>query len=84
MANWSILSTLTIKYMQIDNKELAVIKGQISKLENQANSIVIIEQKDYANAIDIVVRFKETGSTIKLKKESINSFTILPIKISNR
>lgn len=52
-------------------KELTPIKAQVSKLENQATSVVIESQEDYAQAIDIVGNLKETGSEIKRKKESI-------------
>jgi len=55
----------------IDMKELTPIKAQVSKLENQATSVVIESQEDYAQAIDIVGNLKETGSEIKRKKESI-------------
>lgn len=57
--------------MQIDNKELAVIKGQVSKLENQALAVKIESQEEYTTAIDIVSRLKTIGSTIKQKKESV-------------
>lgn len=57
--------------MQIDNKELTVLKGQISKLENKANAVEIKTQEDYADAIDLVSKLKDTASTIKNKKEAI-------------
>lgn len=55
----------------IETKELAPLKAQVSKLENQANAVQIETQEDYANAADLVAKLKETGSTIKNKKESI-------------
>jgi len=54
-----------------DNKELTVLKGQVSKLENQANTVAIATKEDYEAAIDLVSRLKETGSKIKATKESI-------------
>lgn len=55
----------------IETKELAPLKAQISKLENQATAIVIGSQEEYGTAIDIVSKLKDTGSIIKEKKESI-------------
>lgn len=55
----------------IDIKELVPIKSLVSKLENQANEVTIVSAETYANAVDIVSKLKETGSTIKEKKESI-------------
>lgn len=55
----------------IDTKELAPIKAQVSKLENQATAVTIVSQEGYENAIDLVSKLKETGSEIKYKKESI-------------
>jgi len=55
----------------IDTKELAPIKAQVSKLENQATAVAIESQEGYENAIDLVSKLKETGSEIKNKKESI-------------
>lgn len=59
------------KHMQIEERELTALKGQISKLENQAHAVTIETAEDYTHAIDIVSKLKETGSTIKNKKESI-------------
>ncbi len=52
-------------------KELIALKGQISKCENRANAIEVNSQETYVQAIDIVSKLKETGTNIKLKKESI-------------
>lgn len=57
--------------MQIDTKELTVLKGQISKLENQAQSVTIETQDDYTGAVDLVSKLKEAGKAIKDKKETI-------------
>jgi len=52
-------------------KELTAIKGQVSKLENAANSLAIATQEDYTVAIDLVAQLKDRGSKIKILKESI-------------
>src|SRR3990167_8609536 len=57
--------------MEIEIKELTVLKGQVSKLENQAEAVTIATQEDYTNAVDLVSKLKETGKLIKDKKESI-------------
>ena len=57
--------------MEIETKELTVLKGQVSKLENQAEAVTIATQADYVNTIDLVSKLKETGKLIKDKKESI-------------
>ena len=54
-----------------NNKEVVVLKSRVSKLETQANTIIIESQDDYKAAIDIVSRLKETGSAIKAEKEKI-------------
>ncbi len=56
---------------QIETKELATLKGQVSKLETRANAVTIESPQSYEDAIDIVAKLKETGSVIKNKKESI-------------
>lgn len=55
----------------IESRDLAPLKAQISKLENQANALTITTPEEYGNAIDIVSKLKDTGSQIKEKKESI-------------
>lgn len=55
----------------IDEKELSVMKGFVSKLEKQAQSITISSADEHKKAIDLVAVLKETGSKIKNKKESI-------------
>ncbi len=56
---------------EIETKELAVLKGQVSKLETRANEVAIETQEDYEGAVDIVAKLKDTGSIIKKRKESI-------------
>lgn len=55
----------------IEVKELTTLKGQVSKLENRAESVTIESQEKYEDAIDIVAKLKAIGSLIKKKKESI-------------
>ncbi len=55
----------------IDTKELVPIKAQISKIENQAQSITIQTVDDQKSAIDLVSKLKDIGSDIKAKKESV-------------
>jgi len=57
--------------MEVDKKELTVMKTFITKLENQANTIVIEDDAGHRQAVDLVATLKETGSRIKNKKESI-------------
>ena len=57
--------------MQIETKELTVLKGQVSKLENQANAVTIGTQEEYALAVDIVAKLKAFDSELTQKKESI-------------
>lgn len=54
-----------------ENKELTVIKGQVSKLENQVQELVVDSPETYSQAVDLVSKLKETGSKIKDQKESI-------------
>ena len=51
--------------------DLSPIKAQVTKLENQANQVVISNQDDYVKGVDLVSKLKETGNLIKEKKESI-------------
>ncbi len=55
----------------IETKELAPLKAQVSKLENQANAISIETKEEYIAAADLIAKLKETGSKIKYAKESI-------------
>jgi len=56
---------------KIETKELAVIKGQLSKAESKVNDIVIKSQEDYVQAIDVLGKMKELGKLIKNRKEAI-------------
>lgn len=57
--------------MQIEQKELSVYKGQISKLENQANELTITNQEENVFATELKAKLKEIGKTIKTRKEEI-------------
>lgn len=54
-----------------DEKRLSVIKGFVTKLENQANEIVIDSKESHRGAVDLVATLKDTGKRIKAEKESI-------------
>ena len=56
---------------KIESKEVAVIKGQLTKLEKQANDVKIESAEDNVKAIDLRAQLKEAGSKIKNTKESI-------------
>lgn len=55
----------------IETKELAPLKGQISKLEKNANEIQITTSEEYGSAIALKAKLKEIGKEITAKKESI-------------
>ena len=57
--------------MSIENKELTTLKSQVSKLENQANAVIIATPEENALAIDLKAKLKEIGQTIKTRKEEI-------------
>jgi peptidoglycan hydrolase CwlO-like protein len=54
-----------------ENKEIVVLKGQISKLENQANEITITTPEENASAIELKAKLKDIGKQIKERKEAI-------------
>lgn len=55
----------------IENKELALLKGRVSRLETQANSVTIETAEDYAKMPDLLSKLKEEGSKIRTTKEGI-------------
>ena len=55
----------------MDTKELTVVKTKVTKLQNQAQQIIINSPETYNEAADIVAKLKESGSTLKILKESI-------------
>ena len=55
----------------IETKELAPLKAQVSRLETQANAVMIETQEHYESTVDLISKLKETGNLIKIKKESI-------------
>jgi hypothetical protein len=57
--------------MPIEQKELIALKGQVSKLENQANQVTITTPEENALATNLKAKLKETGQTIKARKEEI-------------
>jgi len=57
--------------MQTELKELIVLKGQISKIENKAQTTVVDSPEEYTQAIDLVAQLKDRGSKLKTLKESL-------------
>lgn len=57
----------------IETKELAPLKAQVSRLETQANAVMIETQEHYESTVDLISKLKETGNLIKIKKESITN-----------
>jgi len=57
--------------MQLNPKELSLVKTQTSALENKATSLIISNEDNYKNAITILAKIKEIGKIIKIKKEAI-------------
>lgn len=51
--------------------QVAVLRGQMTKIENTVGSLTIETQEDYAQAADVVAKLKELGSSIKDTKEAI-------------
>lgn len=57
--------------MQIETRDLAPLKAQVTKLEARANEVQITTKEEYEGAADLIARLKETGSKLKTTKESI-------------
>lgn len=57
--------------MTVATQELAPIKAQVTRLENQAESIQITTPEEYTAAVDLVSKLKDAGSKIKDLKESV-------------
>lgn len=56
---------------EADQKELAPLRAQVSKLEAKAQAVSIGTKEEYADAADLVAKLKETGRSIKDRKEAI-------------
>jgi len=54
----------------METKELTTLKGQVSKIVNRAEELVISNQEEYTQAIDVVAKLKEIGLQIKTQKET--------------
>ncbi len=52
-------------------KEIVVLKGQVSKLENQANELSITTPEENVLAIELKAKLKDIGKQIKERKEEI-------------
>lgn len=55
----------------IDQKEIVVLKGQVTKLDNQANELTITTPEQNAAAIELKAKLKDTAKQIKERKEAI-------------
>lgn len=55
----------------MEEKELTVLKGQVTKLENLANEITIATPEENAAATELKAKLKEIGKTLKDRKEEI-------------
>lgn len=53
------------------SKEVAVFKGQISKIESRATEVSIQTQEDYVATTDLLSELKAVGSKITARKEEI-------------
>ena len=56
---------------EINDKELAVVKGQVSKLENQAMQVTITTPEENESAMNLKAKLKEMGKDITDRKEKI-------------
>jgi len=54
-----------------ENKEVVVLKSQISKLEKQADEIVIATPEENVAAMNLKAKLKEIGKQITTQKETI-------------
>lgn len=57
--------------MQIDTKELSIVKGQVSKAILAADSLIVRSEIQYREAGELLKKIKTVGKLIKQKKESI-------------
>ena len=55
----------------VPSKELAPLKAQVSKLENQAHELIIASPEDNAKATELKAKLREIGKIIKDRKEAI-------------
>jgi len=54
-----------------ETKEIVTLKGQVTKLDNQANEITITTPEENVLAIELKAKLKDTGKQIKERKEAI-------------
>lgn len=57
--------------MQIETKELATVKAQVSRAQSAANALEIATKEDLEKATDILSKIKSVGKLMKEKKEAI-------------
>lgn len=54
-----------------NTKEIAVFKGQVSKLENQVIELTIASPQEQSRATELLAKLKETDKAVKSRKEEI-------------
>lgn len=59
------------KHMNIDSKELAVVKSQVTKATKAANEIIVDNDEQMLEAGELRKKIKTVGKMIKEKKDSI-------------
>src|SRR5258708_4199763 len=57
--------------METDTKELVAVKAQVSRLENQANEIIITTPEENMAAMNLKAKLKEAAKTLTTRKEAI-------------
>jgi len=55
----------------MDEKEIVVLKGQVTKLNNTANEIAITTPEENGSAMELKSKLKDIGKQIKERKEAI-------------
>lgn len=55
----------------IDTKEIAALKTEVSHVEAKANSLTVKSPEDYKSAADMLASLKTVGNAIKERKEKI-------------
>ena len=54
-----------------ESKEIVVLKGQVTKLNNIANEIIITSPEENGAAMELKAKLKDIGNQIKERKEAI-------------
>lgn len=67
----NIKKLITIIMTEINDKELTVVKSQVSKLENQAAQVSITTPEENESAMNLKAKLKEIGKDLTARKEEI-------------